>query len=230
MCWTDWLLPKNIEYRKLIKLSDSLEVCTFTLYALIYIFSQQRTELELSDGKIKEYEAQTGLDINFYVRNVGLYLVIETDIGLTVMWDRKTTVRIILQPGHMVSLKCCTKLFAFNSNITINNINIAIASTNFDRHYFDNNLADWIYIIDFQGEVCGLCGNYNGKDDFTTQGSLHVSDVMEFVNSWKVQSTCPDAKPDFDPCSARPNRHTWAKLQCSIIKSDTFKECHDKVH
>lgn len=52
---------------------------------------------------MKEYETDTGLDINYYLRNVGLYLVIETDIGLTVMWDHKTTVRIILQPGHMVS-------------------------------------------------------------------------------------------------------------------------------
>ncbi|XP_053366769.1 mucin-2-like [Clarias gariepinus] len=141
-----------------------------------------RTELELSDGKITEIEAATSLSINFNVRNVGLYLVIESDIGLTVLWDRKTTVRIILQPQHM-------------------------------------------------GEVCGLCGNYNGngKDDFITQGLLHVSDVLEFVNSWKVQSHCPDAKPDFDPCFKTPNRHTWAKLQCSIIKSDTFKDCHNKV-
>ncbi|KAM9495184.1 mucin-2-like [Clarias gariepinus] len=139
-----------------------------------------RTELVLSDGKVTEIKAEYCSSVK--LRNVGLYLVIETDIGLTVLWDRKTTVQIILQPQHM-------------------------------------------------GEICGLCGNYNGngKDDFTTQGLLHVSDVLEFVNSWKVQSHCPDAKPDFDPCFETPNRHTWAKLQCSIIKSDTFKDCHNKV-
>ncbi|KAF5908258.1 mucin-5AC-like isoform X2, partial [Clarias magur] len=60
-----------------------------------------RTELELIDGKITEMEAATSLPINLNVRNVGLYLVIESDIGLTVLWDRKTTVRIILQPQHM---------------------------------------------------------------------------------------------------------------------------------
>ncbi|KAM9495181.1 mucin-2-like [Clarias gariepinus] len=141
-----------------------------------------RTELALSDGIITEIEAENGPPVKYNVRYVGLYLVIESDIGLTVLWDRKTTVQIILQPQHM-------------------------------------------------GEICGLCGNYNGngKDDFTTQGLLHVSDVLEFVNSWKVQSNCPDAKPDFDPCFKTPNRHTWAKLQCSIIKSDTFKDCHNKV-
>ncbi|XP_053496890.1 mucin-2-like [Ictalurus furcatus] len=136
------------------------------------------TKLELRDGEITDYGATTG---NFNVKNVGLYLVIQTDIGLTVLWDKKMTVHIILQPQHM-------------------------------------------------GEVCGLCGNYNGNgmDDFTTQG-LHVSDVLEFANSWKVRSECPDAKPDFDTCLKTPNRHTWAEMQCSIIKSDTFKECHSKV-
>lgn len=57
------------------------------------------------DGKITEIELETGLSIKYTERNVGLYLVIESDIGLTVLWDRKTTVRIILQPQHMVSQK-----------------------------------------------------------------------------------------------------------------------------
>ncbi|XP_047675481.1 mucin-2-like isoform X2 [Tachysurus fulvidraco] len=141
-----------------------------------------RTVLELRDGKMTEKKAETGLSIKFNVRYVGLYLVIDSEIGLTVLWDFKTTVRIILQPYHM-------------------------------------------------GEVCGLCGNFNGngQDDFTTQDSLQVSDVLEFVNSWKLDSSCPNANPDFDPCTQAQNRHNWAKLQCSIIKSDTFKECHDKV-
>ncbi|XP_060742784.1 mucin-2-like isoform X1 [Tachysurus vachellii] len=141
-----------------------------------------RTELELRDGKMTEIKAETGLSIKFNVRYVGLYLVIDSEIGLTVLWDFKTTVRIILQPYHM-------------------------------------------------GKVCGLCGNFNGnaKDDFTTQDSLHVSDVMEFVNSWKLDSNCPSANRDFDPCIQAQNRENWAKLQCSIIKSDIFKACHDKV-
>ncbi|KAL2093190.1 hypothetical protein ACEWY4_010502 [Coilia grayii] len=139
-------------------------------------------ELRLSDGKLEEKNLTTGDEIGYRVRNVGLYLVIESYIGLTTFWDRRTTVRVILQPQHM-------------------------------------------------GKVCGLCGNFNGngKDDFMTQDQLLVSDVLEFANSWKVSSTCPDATDDFDPCSAAPNRHTWAKMQCSIIKGDTFKNCHPKV-
>uniref|UniRef100_A0A8B9JY28 VWFD domain-containing protein n=1 Tax=Astyanax mexicanus TaxID=7994 RepID=A0A8B9JY28_ASTMX len=141
-----------------------------------------KTQLDLIDGKVTNTDLESGTLIKYRVRNVGLYLAIEADIGLTVLWDRKTTVRIILQPQHM-------------------------------------------------GEVCGLCGNFNGngKDDFTTQGQLQVSDVLEFANSWKVNSHCPDAVPDFDPCSKAHNRHTWAKMQCSIITGKTFKECHSMV-
>ncbi|XP_035379605.1 mucin-2 [Electrophorus electricus] len=141
-----------------------------------------RTQLELIDGIITESELQSGPKINYKVRNMGLYLVIESDAGLAVLWDRKTTVRIILQPQHM-------------------------------------------------GEVCGLCGNYNGngKDDFTTQGQLQVSDIMEFVNSWKAHTSCSDAEQGFDPCIKSQSRTTWAKMQCSIIKGDTFKDCHKMV-
>ncbi|XP_066524932.1 mucin-2-like [Hoplias malabaricus] len=141
-----------------------------------------QTQLDLLDGSITYTDLLTGPVIKYKVSYVGLYLIIESDIGLTVFWDRKTTVRVILQPQHM-------------------------------------------------GDVCGLCGNYNGNgdDDFTTQGQLQVTDILEFVNSWKVYSLCPDSQLDFDPCSKTPTRHTWAKLQCSIITSETFKDCHQKV-
>ncbi|ROL54623.1 Mucin-2 [Anabarilius grahami] len=141
-----------------------------------------RTWLLLSDGTVKATDMGSGPEIKYNERNVGMYLVIDANNGLTILWDRKTTVRIILQPQHM-------------------------------------------------GDICGLCGNFNGngKDDFTTQGNLPTTDVLEFVDSWKVLSTCPDAKPDFNPCLETPNRETWAKIQCSIIKEVTFKDCHNKV-
>lgn len=88
----------------------------YLLYLHYAFLSQQRRELELRDGKITEFVAPVGLSIEYYVRNVGLYLVIESDIGLTVLWDRKTTVRIILQPWHMVSQKYWTKLNSFFLN------------------------------------------------------------------------------------------------------------------
>ncbi|NXP40725.1 MUC5A protein, partial [Leiothrix lutea] len=84
---------------------------------------------------------------------------------------------------------------------------------------------------DFQGQVCGLCGNYDGNsiNDFTTRSQSVVEDVLEFGNSWKVSSTCPDAASVKDPCSTNPYRKSWSEKQCSIINSNVFAACHSQV-
>ncbi|XP_053709182.1 mucin-5B-like [Synchiropus splendidus] len=83
----------------------------------------------------------------------------------------------------------------------------------------------------YQGKVCGLCGNYDGnsKNDFTTRSQETVADVLEFGNSWKVSSGCPDAKLSTDPCTSNRYRAAWSQRQCSIITSVTFQDCHSKV-
>ncbi|XP_026705982.1 mucin-2-like [Athene cunicularia] len=84
---------------------------------------------------------------------------------------------------------------------------------------------------DFKGQVCGLCGNYdgNGINDFTTRSQSVVENVLEFGNSWKVSSTCPDAHSIKDPCSTNPYRKSWSEKQCSIINSNIFAACHSQV-
>ncbi|XP_035538109.1 mucin-5AC-like [Morone saxatilis] len=83
----------------------------------------------------------------------------------------------------------------------------------------------------FQGQVCGLCGNYDGnsKNDFTTRSQETVADVLEFGNSWKVSSSCPNAELITDPCSSNRYRAAWSQKQCSIITSATFQSCHSQV-
>uniref|UniRef100_A0A671WX87 Mucin 2, oligomeric mucus/gel-forming n=1 Tax=Sparus aurata TaxID=8175 RepID=A0A671WX87_SPAAU len=141
-----------------------------------------RKEVKLSKGTFEEVDLEEGSVIAYRVRRVGLYLVVESEIGLAVMWDRKTTIRILLEPQH-------------------------------------------------SGEVCGLCGNFDGdgQNDFTTKGQMVVSSLLEFANSWKVSSNCPDVETIPDTCEARPNRHHWAKMMCSIITGETFRDCHKKV-
>ncbi|XP_054878416.1 mucin-2 [Poeciliopsis prolifica] len=84
---------------------------------------------------------------------------------------------------------------------------------------------------EFQGEVCGLCGNYDGnsKNDFTTRSQETVADVLEFGNSWKVSSSCSNAQLLSDPCASNRYRAAWSQKQCSIITSATFHSCHAKV-
>uniref|UniRef100_A0A8V1A3Y0 VWFD domain-containing protein n=1 Tax=Gallus gallus TaxID=9031 RepID=A0A8V1A3Y0_CHICK len=84
---------------------------------------------------------------------------------------------------------------------------------------------------EFKGQICGLCGNYdgNGINDFTTRSLSVVENVLEFGNSWKVSSTCPDASFVKDPCSTNPYRKSWSEKQCSIINSNVFAACHSQV-
>ncbi|KAM8860828.1 mucin-2-like isoform 1-T1 [Synchiropus picturatus] len=141
-----------------------------------------RSEIKLSKGRHDELDTGDGPEIRYNIRTVGLYLVVDAAIGISVIWDRKTTVRIVLIPQH-------------------------------------------------RGEVCGLCGNFDGdgQNDFTTKGQLEVSSVLEFANSWKVSSSCPDTEEITQSCAATPNREQWAKMTCSIITGKTFQQCHNKV-
>uniref|UniRef100_A0A670IBX6 MUC5A protein n=1 Tax=Podarcis muralis TaxID=64176 RepID=A0A670IBX6_PODMU len=97
---------------------------------------------------------------------------------------------------------------------------------------WDKKTSIFIKLNDeFKGQVCGLCGNYDGNDinDFTTRSQSVVGDVLEFGNSWKVSPTCPDAPGSRDPCSTNPYRSSWAQKQCSIINSKVFASCHSQV-
>uniref|UniRef100_A0A4W5NJZ7 MUC5A protein n=1 Tax=Hucho hucho TaxID=62062 RepID=A0A4W5NJZ7_9TELE len=83
----------------------------------------------------------------------------------------------------------------------------------------------------YQGQVCGLCGNYdaNANNDFTTRAQATVVDPVEFGNSWKVSSSCPSVSAVVHPCASNPYRASWAQKQCSIINSDVFATCQNQV-
>uniref|UniRef100_A0A3Q3BFU2 Mucin 2, oligomeric mucus/gel-forming n=1 Tax=Kryptolebias marmoratus TaxID=37003 RepID=A0A3Q3BFU2_KRYMA len=158
--------------------SDSMY---FRNYAQIQL---GRTEIKLTDGTYEEAEldSNSSSSITYNIRRVGLYLLVETSIGLTVIWDRKTYFQIHLEPEH-------------------------------------------------RNEVCGLCGNFdgNGQNDYMAQNQMLESDPIKFANSWETSSSCPDVKNLVDACEKEPNRFPWAKMKCSILKGDAFKDCHTKV-
>ncbi|XP_009987367.1 PREDICTED: mucin-5AC-like, partial [Tauraco erythrolophus] len=139
-------------------------------------------ELVLNDGHSDVIQRTPGGEMPFQIRSMGIYLVVDTTVGLILMWDRKTSIFIKLSPSY-------------------------------------------------QGHVCGLCGNYdgNGNNDFTTRSQSVVGSVLEFANSWKVSSSCPNANHTKDPCTANPYRKAWAQKQCSIITSEVFAKCHSQV-
>ncbi|XP_070343567.1 mucin-2-like [Equus asinus] len=83
----------------------------------------------------------------------------------------------------------------------------------------------------YKGTVCGLCGNFDQRsnNDFTTRDHMVVESELDFGNSWKEAPTCLDVSATPEPCTLKPHRRSWAKKQCSIIKSPVFSGCHSKV-
>ncbi|XP_078579024.1 uncharacterized protein LOC144863560 [Branchiostoma floridae x Branchiostoma japonicum] len=99
--------------------------------------------------------------------------------------------------------------------------------------YWDNATRLYIKVWpNHRGRVCGMCGNFDGNqiNDFNTPELDRATTVQDFANSWKVSSSCPDVEaPLSDYCALHPHREAWARRQCSIILSDTFRPCHFKV-
>ncbi|XP_008588542.1 PREDICTED: mucin-5AC-like, partial [Galeopterus variegatus] len=56
------------------------------------------TELKLSDGKVEVIEQGTGQEVPYSIRHMGIYLVVDTEAGLVLLWDRRTSIFIRLSP------------------------------------------------------------------------------------------------------------------------------------
>ncbi|XP_010081988.1 PREDICTED: mucin-2-like, partial [Pterocles gutturalis] len=85
-----------------------------------------------------------------------------------------------------------------------------------------------------QGNLQGLCGNFNGMegDDFKTSSGLVEATGSAFANTWKAQSTCPDqAEKLEDPCSLSIESANYAEHWCSLLKNSEgpFARCHSTI-
>ncbi|XP_072516153.1 mucin-5B-like [Salminus brasiliensis] len=59
-----------------------------------------RNELILTDGSYQVVQRDQGEEIPYQIRVMGIYLVIEANNGLILMWDRKTSIFIKLSPEY----------------------------------------------------------------------------------------------------------------------------------
>ncbi|KAM9660278.1 mucin-5AC [Trichechus inunguis] len=55
-------------------------------------------ELKLSDGKVEVIEKGAGQAVPYSIRQMGIYLVVDTDVGLVLQWDKKTSLFLRLSP------------------------------------------------------------------------------------------------------------------------------------
>ncbi|XP_078511515.1 IgGFc-binding protein-like [Lissotriton helveticus] len=105
---------------------------------------------------------------------------------------------------------------------------------------------DWQYYVkvtvpgSYKGEVCGLCGNYNGDntDEFTLPDGQLTTDVNAFATAWAVQTdeacnpaTCgaPD-KPCFT-CSEDKKEVCRNKEYCGFLTDveGPLSDCHSTI-
>lgn len=89
----------------------------------------------------------------------------------------------------------------------------------------------------YQGAVCGLCGNYNGKaqDDLTMRDGQAAGNGDELGKSWQV-GVVPGCSSACEgkwckPCSDSQKKVFEAQKYCGIIadKAGPFKDCHKHV-
>ena len=83
----------------------------------------------------------------------------------------------------------------------------------------------------WRGNLCGLCGNYNGNrsDDFQMPNFLLSNNVNEFGISWQLASNISRIciPPDSTPCPVELSIE--AQSRCAILKGDAFSVCSNMV-
>ncbi|XP_069765096.1 von Willebrand factor [Narcine bancroftii] len=79
----------------------------------------------------------------------------------------------------------------------------------------------------YQGKVCGLCGNFDGNEnnDLVGSGNQLEVDPIDFGNSWSVKHLCADAIQIPSPCNGNSLKQAIVENSCDIIKSVQFSEC-----
>ena len=82
----------------------------------------------------------------------------------------------------------------------------------------------------WRGNLCGLCGNYNGdpNDDFQTPDGSVVSSANDFGLSWVVNNnvgdSCSGLTP-LTPCST--DVMDEARRRCVVLREEHFSACND---
>eukprot|EP00058_Branchiostoma_floridae_P017176 XP_002602664.1 hypothetical protein BRAFLDRAFT_72968 [Branchiostoma floridae] len=89
---------------------------------------------------------------------------------------------------------------------------------------------------DYSGQMCGLCGNYNGdtSDDYMTPDGTVVGDWNTFGNSWLTNSdTCPGGPQPTPPPPCNDAVHAAAESvdNCGLLTNaaSPFGVCHGTV-
>nr|XP_014346130.1 PREDICTED: zonadhesin-like [Latimeria chalumnae] len=100
--------------------------------------------------------------------------------------------------------------------------------------YDGNHHAEVKVPSNYQNELCGLCGDYNGspRDDFKTPGGVRVKNANDFGNSWNVHENCTATDDEVIPeCTEAEREDYEGPTYCGILldPNGPFVTCHTKV-
>ncbi|CAL8374175.1 unnamed protein product [Arctogadus glacialis] len=83
----------------------------------------------------------------------------------------------------------------------------------------------------YRGQVCGLCGNFDGNvnnDLVSSNNQLEVG-FAHFGNSWKVKPSCADVTEPPAPCSDSVARLITVEQACGVLTGSHFQQCNSQV-
>ncbi|XP_029382830.1 zonadhesin, like [Echeneis naucrates] len=101
--------------------------------------------------------------------------------------------------------------------------------------YDGNHFMDIKVIKDYEKELCGLCGDYDGdaKDDFRTPDGLLTNNVNDFGHSWNTNPEC-NKKPNttIPDCNEEEQEQYESSGYCGILldKKGPFAACHPRIN
>ncbi|XP_077357677.1 IgGFc-binding protein-like isoform X2 [Festucalex cinctus] len=104
------------------------------------------------------------------------------------------------------------------------------------RVRFDgNHHADVTVPTSYNGQLCGMCGNFNGnpKDDNLKPDKTPASTTNELGDSWQVPDPRPDCTNDGgqEDCDPKVEEEAQKPTSCGMIADPNgiFKPCHSVV-
>uniref|UniRef100_A0A3Q1GW32 Fc gamma binding protein n=1 Tax=Acanthochromis polyacanthus TaxID=80966 RepID=A0A3Q1GW32_9TELE len=196
------------------------------VYQLVGLCSQQPG---LVPFKVTVQNDHRGSKAVSYTRTVKFSIY---DITLTI--SREYPYKVLLN-GQLASLPLDynNELVVFVSGWTAVVETVAGITVTFDWRSTVSVTLPSIY----EGAVCGLCGNYNGKgqDDLTMRDGKTAPDGVKLGESWQVgvvpgcSAACQGAW--CKACSESQRKEYQAVRYCGIItdKAGPFRDCHKHV-
>ncbi|XP_066275240.1 neurogenic locus notch homolog protein 1-like [Branchiostoma lanceolatum] len=144
--------------------------------------------------------------------------------------------RLVTVDGDPYSLSFSLAGGAIDVSLSGRFVLIILTNYSVEVLYDGSNEVKVVVPGDYWGQMCGLCGNYNGdtSDDYMTPDGTIVGDWTTFGSSWLTHiDTCPGGPepPPPPPCNDAVRAAAESADNCGLLKDtdSPFAVCHAAV-